>query len=230
MKSPTAGGGEAAAAALGGRRRRGLWRGGAAQFGSRVVLCSSPRPTLLIKDDVQDFGRIRTEGFSGCFKFEGALIEFCANVKVVVGTVMSTTANKWLVITMSVLAAEFQLLTEGMVSFLELQAKAVAEMKAMFSGTGVPFRPPNKKKEMKVDYGLLHDIVAKALCAKAGSFDVVTSEKMELMVDISACLKSLTNRPEKEAVENKRLVKEKVVEKKKKKETVVVVKKLMVRK
>ncbi|KZV20962.1 myosin-6-like [Dorcoceras hygrometricum] len=44
---------------------------------------------------------------------------------------------------------------------------------------------------MKVEYRLLHDIVAKALCAKAGSFDIVTSEKFDLMVAISAGLKVL---------------------------------------
>ncbi|KZV58374.1 hypothetical protein F511_15497 [Dorcoceras hygrometricum] len=48
---------------------------------------------------------------------------------------------------------------------------------------------PNKKKEMKVEYRMLHDIVAKALYAKAGSFDVVTSEKFDFMVAISAGLK-----------------------------------------
>ncbi|KZV32270.1 hypothetical protein F511_20487 [Dorcoceras hygrometricum] len=53
---------------------------------------------------------------------------------------------------------------------------AVVEMRTNFSGTEVPFRAPNKKKEMKLEYRLLHDIVAKALCAKAGSFDMVMLE------------------------------------------------------
>ncbi|KZV53615.1 hypothetical protein F511_40040 [Dorcoceras hygrometricum] len=61
-------------------------------------------------------------------------------------------------------------------------------MKMRFSGTNVVFRPPNKKKEMKVEYRLLHDIVAKALYAKADSFDVVTSERFDLMMSISAGL------------------------------------------
>ncbi|KZV26495.1 hypothetical protein F511_19792 [Dorcoceras hygrometricum] len=47
----------------------------------------------------------------------------------------------------------------------------------------------NKKKDMKVECPLLHDIVAKSLCAKAGSFDVVTTEKLEMMVTIGADLK-----------------------------------------
>ncbi|KZV49319.1 hypothetical protein F511_38899 [Dorcoceras hygrometricum] len=48
---------------------------------------------------------------------------------------------------------------------------------------------PNKKKDMKVEYRLLHDIVAKSLSVKAGSFDVATTEKFEMMVAISAGLK-----------------------------------------
>ncbi|KZT76404.1 hypothetical protein F511_46571 [Dorcoceras hygrometricum] len=42
---------------------------------------------------------------------------------------------------------------------------------------------------MKMKFRLLHGIVAKALCAKAGSFDMVTSEKFDLLVAISAGLK-----------------------------------------
>ncbi|KZV32175.1 hypothetical protein F511_25181 [Dorcoceras hygrometricum] len=67
--------------------------------------------------------------------------------------------------------------------------QTVVDMHRRFSGNDVPFRAPNKKKEMNMEYRLLHDIVAKALCAKAGLFDVVTSEKFDLMVAISAGLK-----------------------------------------
>ncbi|KZV55353.1 UV-stimulated scaffold protein A [Dorcoceras hygrometricum] len=76
-----------------------------------------------------------------------------------------------------------------MVIFIDLPAQAGAEMRMRFSGSDVPFRAPNKKNEMKIEYRLLHDIVAKALFAKAGSFDMMTSEKFDLMVAISAGLK-----------------------------------------
>ncbi|KZV51126.1 hypothetical protein F511_43832 [Dorcoceras hygrometricum] len=59
-------------------------------------------------------------------------------------------------------------------------------MRSRFSATDVPFRAPSKKREMKVEYRLLHDIVAKSLCAKAGSFDTVKNEKFQLMVAISS--------------------------------------------
>ncbi|KZV55535.1 hypothetical protein F511_09646 [Dorcoceras hygrometricum] len=94
-------------------------------------------------------------------------------------------------LTKDVFAEAFGIPTEGRVGFLDIPTKTVAEMRVRFSGTEAPFRAPNNKKEMKMEYRLLHDIVAKALCAKAGSIDVVTSEKFDLMVAISAGLKNL---------------------------------------
>ncbi|KZV50965.1 hypothetical protein F511_09099 [Dorcoceras hygrometricum] len=91
--------------------------------------------------------------------------------------------------TNDVFAETFGLPTEGLVGFLDIPSKTVAEMRMKFSGTDVPFRAPNKKKEVNMEYKLLHDNVAKALCAKPGSFDVVTSVKFYLMVAISAGLK-----------------------------------------
>ncbi|KZV47712.1 hypothetical protein F511_19425 [Dorcoceras hygrometricum] len=131
------------------------------------------------------------KGFLGvqCSVYEGEVIEFFANAKVIAGTIVSFVANRKMVITKDVFAVTFQLPTEGMVGFTDLPAKVVSEMKMRFSSTDVAFRPPNKKKEIKFEYRLLHDIVAKALCAKAGSFDVVTSKKFDLMVAISAGLK-----------------------------------------
>ncbi|KZV19255.1 hypothetical protein F511_36554 [Dorcoceras hygrometricum] len=123
-------------------------------------------------------------GVSGSV-YEGALIEFFVSAKVITGTIVSTVANQKLVKTMDVFTEAFQLSTKGLVSFFELSAKSAAEMKALFFGTGVTFRPPIKKKDMKVEYRLLHDMVAMSLCAKSESFDVVTSEKLEMMVAIS---------------------------------------------
>ncbi|KZV40674.1 hypothetical protein F511_18430 [Dorcoceras hygrometricum] len=39
-----------------------------------------------------------------------------------------------------------------------------------------------------MEFPLLHDVVAKAFYAKEGSFDMVTSEKFDLMVTITAGL------------------------------------------
>ncbi|KZV16945.1 hypothetical protein F511_35643, partial [Dorcoceras hygrometricum] len=77
----------------------------------------------------------------------------------------------------------------GATSFLDVPKETVVEMRKRFFGSEVPFRAPSKKREMKMEFRLLHDIVAKALCAKAGSFDMVTSDRFDLMVSIFAGLK-----------------------------------------
>ncbi|KZV25318.1 mediator of RNA polymerase II transcription subunit 12-like [Dorcoceras hygrometricum] len=70
------------------------------------------------------------------------------------------------------LAATGSVYEDAVVDFF-VNAK-VDEMRIRFSASAVPFRASSKKREMKIEYRLLHDIVAKALCAKAGSFDMVT--------------------------------------------------------
>ncbi|KZV55019.1 hypothetical protein F511_34594 [Dorcoceras hygrometricum] len=67
--------------------------------------------------------------------------------------------------------------------------ETVVEMRDRLSGYDVPFRTPSKKKEIKIEFRLLHDVVAKELCAKAWSFDIVTSEKFNFMVAIISGLK-----------------------------------------
>ncbi|KZV48619.1 hypothetical protein F511_26973 [Dorcoceras hygrometricum] len=62
-------------------------------------------------------------------------------------------------------------------------------MKVLFSSTNVHFKPSSKKKDMKVGYILLNDIVTNSLTAKAGSFDVVTTERFDMMVAINIGLK-----------------------------------------
>ncbi|KZV14252.1 hypothetical protein F511_44000 [Dorcoceras hygrometricum] len=121
--------------------------------------------------------------------YEGGVTEFLVNAKVISGTIVSFFANRKMALTKDVFIAAFGLPTEGMVGFMDIPKEIVVEMRRRFSGSDVPFRAPSKKKEMKMEFLLLHDIVAKPLCAKAGSFDMVTSEKFDLMVAISADLK-----------------------------------------
>ncbi|KZV36616.1 hypothetical protein F511_35304 [Dorcoceras hygrometricum] len=59
-------------------------------------------------------------------------------------------------------------------------------MQHRFSATEMSFKISGKKREIHFEYLLLHDIVAKSLCAKAGSYDSVTCEKFEFMTAISA--------------------------------------------
>ncbi|KZV32002.1 hypothetical protein F511_34558 [Dorcoceras hygrometricum] len=62
-------------------------------------------------------------------------------------------------------------------------------MKVAFSLSGIPFMLSRKKKDMKVEYRLLNDIVTKSLTAKVGSFDAITLEQFEMMVAISTEMK-----------------------------------------
>ncbi|KZV32490.1 pentatricopeptide repeat-containing protein mitochondrial [Dorcoceras hygrometricum] len=86
-------------------------------------------------------------------------------------------------------AEGFELPYEDITSFSRLPTKDFKNKKAMFSLTGVPFKPSSKKKEMKVEYRLLNDIVdnckAQTLFVKAGSFDAVTRDRFLLMTAIT---------------------------------------------
>ncbi|KZV44940.1 hypothetical protein F511_33011 [Dorcoceras hygrometricum] len=117
--------------------------------------------------------------------YESVVVEFFANAKVIVGTIVSFVANKKLALMKETFAEAFGLPTE----VLDVPSQTVVEMRGRFSGSDLPFRAPSKKKEMKIEFCLLHDIVAKALCANTGSFDMVNIEKFNLMVAITAGLK-----------------------------------------
>ncbi|KZV34556.1 hypothetical protein F511_12621 [Dorcoceras hygrometricum] len=126
--------------------------------------------------------------------YEDDVVEFFANAKVVMGTIISFVINRKLALTKDVLAKTFGLPTEGMASFLDIPSKTMTEMQMKFLGTDVSFKAPKNKKEMNIEYRLLHDIISKALCAKASSFEVVTSEKFDLMLAIRVGIKVLNNK------------------------------------
>ncbi|KZV38659.1 hypothetical protein F511_32936 [Dorcoceras hygrometricum] len=136
------------------------------------------------------FKTLENIGLKGFLKasrpvYEAIVVEFFANAKVVAGMVVSFVTNRKLALTKGVFAETFGLPTEGMTSFLDIPTHTVVDMRRRFSVSDVPFRA-NKNKEMKMEYILLHEIVAKALCAKASSLDMVTREKFDLMVAISS--------------------------------------------
>lgn len=62
-------------------------------------------------------------------------------------------------------------------------------MKQKFSLSGLPQKSYGKKKEIKIEFWLLNDIVAKSLTAKAGSFDVYTVVRLEMMTTITTGFK-----------------------------------------
>ncbi|KZV54039.1 hypothetical protein F511_17427 [Dorcoceras hygrometricum] len=124
--------------------------------------------------------------------FESVVVEFLSNARVIAGTVVSTVCGQKLVIT--TFSGTFKLSTEGMTNFANISNETITEMRTMFSATEVPFKSSGKKKELLFEYRLLHDIVAKSLCAKAGSFDSVTSSRKQsqgFIVQISMLMELL---------------------------------------
>ncbi|KZV24199.1 hypothetical protein F511_09143 [Dorcoceras hygrometricum] len=120
--------------------------------------------------------------------FESAVVEFFSNARVMAGTIVSTVFGKNLVVTEEIFSGTFKLPTEGMQNFSGIPNETIVEMRTRLSATTVPFQSSGKKKDLHFEYCLLHDIVAKSLCANAGSFDKVTCEKFEVMVAILAGL------------------------------------------
>ncbi|KZV24351.1 hypothetical protein F511_38489 [Dorcoceras hygrometricum] len=123
------------------------------------------------------------------YVLESTVTKFFSNARVIPGTVVSTVRGQKVVVTEEIFSATFKLPTEGIPKFASIQNETIAEMRTRFSATEVPFKISGKKRELLFEYRLLHDIVAKSLCAKAGSFDSITCEKFEFMVAISAGIK-----------------------------------------
>ncbi|KZV29275.1 hypothetical protein F511_31007 [Dorcoceras hygrometricum] len=120
------------------------------------------------------------------YVFENVVTEFFSNAKVVAGTIISTVCIlRWLV-NEDIFSATFKLPTEGLTVLADIQKATIIEMQHKFSANEMPFKISGKKREMHFEYRMLHDIVAKSLCAKADSFDSVTCEKFEFMTAISA--------------------------------------------
>ncbi|KZV56153.1 hypothetical protein F511_29666 [Dorcoceras hygrometricum] len=92
--------------------------------------------------------------------YENSMVEFFTNVKVIAGTVVSFIANRKLALMKEVFAETLGLPAEGMTSFLDIPNQTLVEMRDRFSGSDVPFRAPIKKKEMKIGFRFLQDIVA----------------------------------------------------------------------
>ncbi|KZV16893.1 hypothetical protein F511_36966 [Dorcoceras hygrometricum] len=101
------------------------------------------------------------------FVFEIFVAEFFINAKVIAGTIISTVCNQKLFITEDMFSTTFKLPIEGIIGLGDIPKATIVEMCSRFSATDTPFKAPSKKREMQIEYRLLHDIVAKSLCAKA---------------------------------------------------------------
>ncbi|KZV41322.1 hypothetical protein F511_16781 [Dorcoceras hygrometricum] len=70
---------------------------------------------------------------------------------------------------------------EGLIDISEVPKDLIFDARTEFSLTGEQLTTSYKKRESKIEYRLLSDIVAKSITVKAGSFDVVTHERFLLI-------------------------------------------------
>ncbi|KZV37661.1 hypothetical protein F511_30366 [Dorcoceras hygrometricum] len=116
--------------------------------------------------------------------FDNALLEFYQNASVRDDKVVSTVQGKLVEISEEVFARTFQLPVEGLIDIHEVPKDLIFDARTEFSLTGEQLSTSCKKREFKIEYRILSDIVAKSITVKAGSFDVVTHERFLLMTAI----------------------------------------------
>lgn len=78
----------------------------------------------------------------------------------------------------------FQLPRKEISSFGDVPAADLEEVHAFVSASAKPFKISDSKTNMKFEYQILTDIVAKGILAKAGSFAIATMEKFQILTVI----------------------------------------------
>ncbi|KZV56143.1 hypothetical protein F511_28809 [Dorcoceras hygrometricum] len=136
------------------------------------------------------------EGFLGCSAviYEAALFDFFANASVRDGMVFSTVHGVTVEIFEQLFAETFELPVEGLTDLTEIPKDLVADARSIVSFSGNPVSMFGKKKEMKFEYRLLCDIMAKTISVKEGSFDALTMEKFLMLTAIICEVKINWNR------------------------------------
>ncbi|KZV52732.1 hypothetical protein F511_16947 [Dorcoceras hygrometricum] len=125
--------------------------------------------------------------FLGCpaVFYDAALTEFFKNSSVRDGVVVSTIRGTAIEISENIFTTTFGLPTEGLTDFSEVPKDLVFYARSLFSVSKEQVSISGLKKEIKIQYRLLSDILAKTLYVKAGSFDAVTRNRFMLMTAIT---------------------------------------------
>ncbi|KZV21462.1 hypothetical protein F511_15613 [Dorcoceras hygrometricum] len=136
------------------------------------------------------------QGFLGCpaVIYEAALIDFFENALVRDGVVISTVAGKLVEMSEELLAETFELPMEGLTDLLDIPKDLVFDAQSIVSFSGEPVSISGKRKEMKIEFRLLCDIMAKTISVKTGSFDAITQEKFLMIAGITCGVKVNWNR------------------------------------
>ncbi|KZV43942.1 hypothetical protein F511_35296 [Dorcoceras hygrometricum] len=126
------------------------------------------------------------EVFLGCpaVLYEAALVDFFENGSVRDGLVVSTMNGVPVEITEQLFAEAFELPVDGLSELSEIPKDKVFDARSLVSLTGEPVSTSGKKSQMKIEYRLLCDIMAKTISVKAGSFNAITTEKFLMLTAI----------------------------------------------
>ncbi|KZV44956.1 hypothetical protein F511_27930 [Dorcoceras hygrometricum] len=130
-------------------------------------------------------------GFLGCSSaiYKAALVEFFQNASVRDDKVVSAVQGKSVEISEELFAGTFELPTEGLTDMHDVPKDLVIDARSAFSMSGEQLKTSCKKREMKFEFRLLNDILAKTVTVKASSFDAVTHERFLMMSAIHGGVK-----------------------------------------
>ncbi|KZV53031.1 hypothetical protein F511_31402 [Dorcoceras hygrometricum] len=148
--------------------------------------------TVLAMDDPGMVSMFQTlmafglEGFLGCpaVIYEAPLVDLFANTSDRDGVVISTIAGKLVEISEERFAETFELPAAGLADLSEIPKDVIFDARSIVSPSGEPVSTSGKKKEMKIQFRLLCDIMAKTISVKAGSFNAITVEKFLMLTAI----------------------------------------------
>ncbi|KZV34644.1 hypothetical protein F511_25753 [Dorcoceras hygrometricum] len=125
-------------------------------------------------------------GFLGCpaVIYEAALVDFFENALVREGVIISTVAGQLVEISEEWFAESFELSVDGLGDLSEIPKDVIFDARSIVSLSGEPVSLSGRKNQMKIEFRLLCDILAKAISVKAGSFNAITVENFSLITAV----------------------------------------------
>ncbi|KZV16373.1 hypothetical protein F511_31766 [Dorcoceras hygrometricum] len=131
------------------------------------------------------------QGFLGCSAvvYEEALVEFFANGRVRDGLVVSSVDGVTVEISEELFAETFEIPVDGLGDLSEMPKDVIFDARSIVSLSGEPISLSGRKNQMKFEFRLLCDIVAKAISVKVASFNAITVEKFSLMTTVVCSVK-----------------------------------------
>ncbi|KZV30770.1 dystroglycan-like [Dorcoceras hygrometricum] len=131
------------------------------------------------------------EGFLGCPEvvYETALVDFFENASVRDGVIISSVGGQLVEISEKWFAETFELPVDGLSELSEMPKDKIYDARSIVSLSGEPVNLSGRKGQMKIEYRLLCDIMAKSISVKAGSFNAPTVEKFALLTAVVCGIK-----------------------------------------